>query len=96
MLAAIIAVQEGISGVNQAAMDHGVPKTTLKDRLDYMFYKISHYLRTILFIRLSGRVKHGVNPGPRPYLNKTEESELSQFIKNYNSMGCGKTRKEYF
>ena len=61
MQATMKSVQDGISGVNQAATDHGVPKTTLKDRL-------------------SGHVTHGINPGPRPYLNKTEESELSQFV----------------
>ena len=75
MQAAMKSVQDGISGVNQAATDHGVPKTTLKDRL-------------------SGRVTHGINPGPRPYLNKTEESELSQFLKKCSSIGYGKTRKD--
>ena len=29
-----------------------------------------------------------------PYLNKTEESEFSQFIKNCNLIGYGKTRKD--
>ena len=75
MQAAMKSVQDRISGVNQAATDHGVPKTTLKDRL-------------------SGRVIHGINPGPRPYLNKTEELELSQFLKKCSSIGYGKTRKD--
>lgn len=33
MTAAIEAVEYGNSGINRAAMTHGVPKTTLKDRL---------------------------------------------------------------
>ena len=61
--------------VVQATTDHGVPKTTLKDRL-------------------SGRVTHGIHPGPRPYLDKTEEIDLSQFIKRCSSIGYGKTRKD--
>ena len=60
MLAAIEAVENGC-GVNQAAKEHGVPKSTLKDRL-------------------SGRVVHGTNPGPRPYLNKQEEDELADYL----------------
>ena len=33
MMAAIKAVEENDSGINQSAIAHGVPKTTLKDRL---------------------------------------------------------------
>jgi len=44
MLAALKAVELG-QPINQAARDHGIPKTTLKDRV-------------------SGRVVHGVRPGP--------------------------------
>ena len=75
MTAAMDAVDEGVCGVNHAAMLHGVPKTTLKNRL-------------------SGRVAHGINPGPKPYLNKDEEKELTTFLKNCSSMGYGKTRKD--
>ena len=60
MLVAIEAVEKGC-GPNQAAKEHGVPKSTLKDRL-------------------SGRVVHGTNPGPRPYLNKQEEAELAEYL----------------
>ena len=56
MLAALKAVEEG-QPINQAACDHGIPKTILKDRV-------------------SGRVTHGTNPGPTPYLSTVEEDEL--------------------
>ena len=51
MLQAIEAVRAGTMGANKAARTHGVPASTLKDRL-------------------SGRVKHGKNPGPVPYLSR--------------------------
>ena len=60
--AALKAVQEG-AGINRAAGDHGIPASTLKDRV-------------------SGRVKHGVKPGPKPYLCKEEEIELSSFFED--------------
>lgn len=59
MPAAIEAVENGCS-IHQAAKEHGVPKSTLKDTL-------------------SGRVVHGTNPGPRPYLNK-QEDELADYL----------------
>ena len=74
MLAAIEAVENGY-GVNQAAKEHGVPKSTLKDRL-------------------SGRVVHGTNPGPRPYLNKQEEDELADYLVQTAQVGYGKTRRQ--
>ncbi len=75
MKAAIKAVQDGLTSINRAADEHGVPRTTLKDRL-------------------SGRVVHGTNPGPRPYLNKEEESELSTFLVEASKVGYGKTKKQ--
>ena len=51
---------DGISQ-NQAADLHGVPLSTLKDRL-------------------SGRVLHGTNPGPQPYLSSEEDSELAAYF----------------
>ncbi len=33
MIAAMDAVKNGLLGVNRAAMEFGVPKTTLKDRI---------------------------------------------------------------
>ena len=74
MKAAIQTVEDGQS-VSKAARDHGVPKTTLYDRI-------------------SGRVKHGVNPGPRPYLSNEEEKELRSYLKQCSKIGCGKTRRD--
>ena len=74
MLAAMKAVEEG-HPINQAARDHGIPKTTLKDRI-------------------SGRVTHGSNPGPKQYLTSSEEKELGDFLKNCVQIGYGKTRRD--
>ena len=35
---------------------------------------------TTLNDRLSGRVEHGLKPGPRSYLERSEETELVSFI----------------
>ena len=43
---------------------------------------------------LSGRVKHGTKPGPRPYLNNQEESALADHLIEAAKIGYGKTRKE--
>ena len=74
MLAALKAVEEG-QLVNQVARDHGIPKTTLKDRV-------------------SGRVTHGTNPGPTPYLSTVEEDELGHFLRSCAEVGYGKTRRD--
>lgn len=66
------AVKAG-DGINQAARDHDVPPSSLKDRI-------------------SGKVQHGQKPGPKPYLNKTEEHELGVFLKECAGIGYGKTR----
>ena len=50
--------------------------------------------RSTLKDRLSGRVKHGVKPGPRPYLSAEEESDLSKYLLEVVSFGYGKTRRE--
>ena len=44
--------------------------------------------------RLSGRVLHGRNPGPRPYLDSSEENELADFLVSSAECGYGKTRHE--
>ena len=49
---------------------------------------------TTLKDRLSGRVKHGVNPGPIPYLSKVEEVELTSFLIQSSGIGYGKTKRE--
>ena len=50
--------------------------------------------RSTLKDRLSGRVKHGVKPGPRSYLSAEEESDLSKYLLEVVSFGYGKTRRE--
>ena len=43
-----------------------------------------------LFDRVSGRVIHGVKPGPRPYLSPREEDTLGHFLKHCAKLGYGK------
>ena len=75
MLEALKSVQkDGLSG-NMAADLHGVPRSTLKDRL-------------------SGRVRHGTKPGPKPYLSIQEESELATHLLQAADIGFGKTRRD--
>ena len=62
-------------GVNRAALEHGVPRTTLKDRM-------------------AGRVTHGTNFGPKPYLTMKEDKELVKFLVDSCKIGYGKTREE--
>ena len=50
--------------------------------------------KTTLFDRVSGRVIHGVKPGPRPYLSPREEGTLGHFLKHCAKLGYGKTRKD--
>ena len=61
ILQAMDTVKKGIMGANMAALEHGVPRTTLKDRL-------------------SRRVIHGTNMGPKPYLTQDEESQPVKFL----------------
>ena len=56
-----------------------------------LMYKIP---RQTLYDRVSGRVKHGTLPGPKPYLSKREESELAEFIVSVAEKGYGKTRQQ--
>lgn len=44
--------------------------------------------------RLSGRVIHGANPGPKPYLTKEEESQLASHLLQAADIGYGKTRRD--
>ena len=50
--------------------------------------------RSTLKDQLNGRVVYGVNPGPRPYLRKSEERELTEHLRELADMGLGKTRGE--
>ena len=43
---------------------------------------------------LSGRVIHGVNPRPRPYLTADEEVELSVHLLQASEIGLAKTRHD--
>ena len=43
---------------------------------------------------LSGRVKHGDKPGPKPYLNVEEEQELATHLIKASNIGYGKTRRD--
>jgi len=43
--------------------------------------------RTTLQDRSSGRVIHGINPVPRPHLEKTEETELAEFLQTKAEVG---------
>ena len=62
-------------GVNRAALEFKVPRTTLKDRV-------------------SLRVIHGCNMGPKPYLTQEEEKELVDFVLNCSKLGYGKTKQD--
>ena len=41
-----------------------------------LIYKVHRVPRSTLHDRISGKVKHGTNPGPKPYLSTVEEIEL--------------------
>ena len=51
-----------------------------------------HVPTTTLRDRISGRVTHGSTMGARPYLNKTEERTLKDFLFNASDIGLGMTR----
>ena len=48
----------------------------------------------ILGDRVSGKVVHGTNLGPKPFLMPVEEKGLSNFIVDVAKAGYGKTRKQ--
>ena len=50
--------------------------------------------RSTLHDRKLGNVIHGTNPGVKPYLDKTEEAELTEYIITVGQIGFGKTRKQ--
>ena len=49
---------------------------------------------TTLYDRLSGKIAHEANPGPRPYLSKCEENDLSTFLVEVAKSGYGKSRQQ--
>ena len=75
MIAAMEAVQKGSMATKKAALLHGVPHSTLQDRL-------------------TGRVMHGRNPGPKPYLSPTEERALADHLVEAADVGYGKSRTQ--
>ena len=50
--------------------------------------------RTTLQDRMSGKVVHGVRPGPQPYLTHNEETKLAEYVIECASVGHRKTRAE--
>ena len=48
----------------------------------------------ILSLATPLRVSHGVNPGPKPYLRKCEEKDLSNFLVQTSKVGYGKNRQQ--
>ena len=52
--------------------------------------------KTTLHHRVSGRVLHRVNPGPKPHLNSVEVKELGTYLKDCAKVGYGKTRQDIF
>ena len=75
MRAAMKAVMDGSLSINRSAIEHGVPKTTLRDRI-------------------AGKVQHGTNPGPKPYLTAEEEKDLEVYLIKCSQIGYGKTRRQ--
>ena len=75
MDAALYSATHDLLSGNKAADLHGVPRSTLKDRL-------------------SGRVKHGTKPGPKPYLSAEEEAELTSHLLQAADLGFGKIRRD--
>ena len=50
--------------------------------------------RSTLQDQINGNVIHGTNPGAKPYLNKAEEAELTEYIITVGQLEFGKTRKQ--
>ena len=50
--------------------------------------------KTTLWDRIHGCVQHGIKPGPKSYLESSEEIELVSFIERCASIGYGKSRKD--
>ena len=46
--------------------------------------------KSTLHDRVSGKVVHGVNPGPKPCLSRGEEKELDSYLKHCAKVGYGK------
>ena len=44
--------------------------------------------------QVSGKVVHGTNPGPKPFLSTLEQKELSSCLVDVAKAGYGNTRKQ--
>ena len=53
-----------------------------------------HVPRQTLGDWVSGKVVHGMKPGPKPFLTSVEEKELLNFLVDIAKAGYGKTRKQ--
>ena len=51
--------------------------------------------RQTLHDQISGRVKHGTNPGPQPYLSKAEEKDLVDFCQRLLKLDMAKVDNRY-
>ena len=67
--------------ISAAARDHGVPITTLKDRLSGR-------------VRKEEDIRKRAKPSPVPYLSCSEEEKLAAYLLDANKVGCGKTRQQ--
>jgi len=56
--------------------------------------KIYNVLKSILHDWISGKVRHGDKPGPKPYLSSAEEKELADFLVDVVKVGYRRTRKQ--
>ena len=56
--------------------------------------KVYSVPKSTLHDLVSGKVKHGDKPGPKPYLSSTEEEELADFLVDITKVGYGRTRKQ--
>ena len=50
--------------------------------------------RQTLQDRISGKVRHRDNPGPRPFLSSSEEKDLANFLIASSKVGYGKSRQQ--
>ena len=62
--------------------------------MDVVLNKLQQEARTTLYDKHTGRVVHGTNPGPQPYLNKAKKAKLHDFVAVVGQIGYVKTRRQ--
>ena len=62
--------------------------------MDVVLNKLQQEARTTLYDKHTGRVVHGTNPGPQPYLNKAKKAKLHDFVVVMGQIGYVKTRRQ--